>query len=92
MSEVTALTMRLGGVSSRRGIRGFALDVIDAFDTIFKKLVNIKIYTHFFQEPLSSPSFLCMGLTGNIFECHRLTPYTICLNPSKTLLCLYKVS
>lgn len=68
MSEVTVLTMRLMEVLFRRGIRGFVLDVIDAFDTIFKKLVNIKIYTKNFQEPLSSPSFLCMGLTRNIFS------------------------
>lgn len=36
MRKLTVLTMRLGEVSSRRGIRRIPLDVIDAFDTIFK--------------------------------------------------------
>lgn len=62
MRELTVLTMRLGEVSSRRGMRRIALDVIDAFDTIFKKLVKIKIHAQIFQESLSS---LCMGLTRN---------------------------
>lgn len=49
-------------MSSHRDIRRIAQDAIDAFDAIFKKLVNMKIHTHLFQEPLSSPSFLCIGL------------------------------
>lgn len=51
MRELTVLTMRLGEVSSRRGIRRIALDVIDAFDTIFKKLVKIKYIHRFFKNP-----------------------------------------
>ena len=65
MRKLILLTMRLGEVSSRRGIGRIALDVIDAFDTIFKKLVKIKIHTQIFQESLSSLSSLCMGLTRN---------------------------
>ena len=65
MRKLIVLTMRGGEVSSRRGIRRIALDVIDAFDTIFKKLVKIKIHTQIFQESLSSLSSLCMGLTRN---------------------------
>lgn len=54
MSGVTALTMRLGEVPSRRGIRRNALDVIDAFDTIFRKLVNIKnIHPDFSRTPVN---------------------------------------